>query len=87
MEGLRTGDYEDERGDFDAMRYVHQLWLWLLCVSLSQFVIVSVELPRLSKSFLSLLLRPLDYIDLQDPSMLLLCCLCRSLQRLGKQEK
>eukprot|EP00434_Breviolum_minutum_P009903 symbB.v1.2.008726.t1/scaffold545.1/size189104/11 len=77
---LRTGEYNDEDEEFDPMRYLHQLWIWLLCVCGSQYALIFFQLPSLCGALLQVLLAPFDWIDLEGPTMLVLCCLCRAFQ-------
>ncbi|CAL1134768.1 unnamed protein product [Cladocopium goreaui] len=75
---LRTGEYF-EGEELDPMRYLHQLWIWLLCVCTSQYALTSLQIPSLFAA-LQFLLAPFDWIDLEGPAMLALCCICQALQ-------
>eukprot|EP00435_Cladocopium_sp_Y103_P024211 s255_g5.t3 len=75
---LRTGEYS-EGEELDPMRYLHQLWIWLLCVCTSQYALTSLQIPSLFAA-LQFLLAPFDWIDLEGSTTLVLCCICRALQ-------
>ena len=46
-------------------RYLHQLWIWLLCVCGSQYALIFFQLPSLCGALLQVLLAPFDWIDLE----------------------
>ena len=45
-------------------RYLHQLWIWLLCVCTSQCALSYLQIPSLFAA-LQFLLAPFDWIDLE----------------------
>lgn len=47
------------------LRYLHQLWIWLLCVCCSQYALISLQIPALCSAVLQFLLAPFDWIDLE----------------------
>eukprot|EP00913_Durusdinium_trenchii_P000610 g563.t2 len=80
QKALRTGEYLDDSEVFDALRYFQQLGMWLLCVGISQCALTFLQIPSFFDWLLQVLLAPFDWLDLEGPSMLVLCCLCRAFQ-------